>query len=567
VRLVLPSSLVAVLAATALAWHRHSVAVFGAVLLIDAVAEPLLPEAAVVPAVPLAAWIALYFLAVDRPARTALAGAALASGVVTAPFVRVDSAWQLLDELLAGALLHLLIVLCGQLQRHRIARRARVAARLAEAEALRRAAAAAERERLARELHDAAGHHLTAVAVQGAAALRLADPDGHDHGQALVQAAASGREVLAALGGLADAPPVGENGALQQLVPPLCEGLERLGFPITLAIEGRQRPLPRDVVTAGYRIVQESLTNAMRYASGAPVTVRLRYRRDELTIAVTNAPPPGPSSTPGLGTGRGIAGLAERAVSVGGRLAAGPEAGGGWSVLATFPLGARPAPFDLAAFAACTALPLLALPHFHPHPGVAALLAAHALPLLWRRRAPVAALAAMLAVALAWAVAMPAGLTVLAFTSAAELLAIHTVASRVRSQVSWLAPFAVGAVAGAVFGLAAGENAGVTALLGLTAAPWLLPLWLLGLLARARRGEGGRWEERALDAMAARVGETVAAERRAIAAGLRGAVVAPTLRLVRRAESGDATAAALTDVTRDARQALTGLRELLEAVR
>ncbi|MFD9076848.1 hypothetical protein ACFVZ2_43805, partial [Streptomyces lasiicapitis] len=77
-----------------------------------------------------------------------------------------DAPGPLLDSLLAGALLHLLIVLCGSLRRHRTARRVQVLTRLAAVERERRADANADRERLARDLHYAAGHHLTAVAVQ-----------------------------------------------------------------------------------------------------------------------------------------------------------------------------------------------------------------------------------------------------------------------------------------------------------------------------------------------------------------------------------------------------------------
>ncbi len=573
--------LVSVLAVGALVWRRRAPArVCAAVLLLDAVAEPLLPGAAVVPSVPLAAWIALYALAVHRPLGSGLWGATLATGVVTAPAVGAESAARLADDLLAGALLHLLIVLCGQLQRHRRARRLRVAARLATADVLRRAAAAAERERLAREVHDAAAHHLTAVAVHGAAALRRAGGRAEVTGAALHEVAASGRAALAALVRLSEAESEGADGPAgpphpHRSVAPLCEGLERLGLSVEFTVEGRPRSVPPEVATAAHRIVQESLTNAMRYAAGAAVTVRLGYRRDGLTIAVANGPSPTPGDGPPLGAGRGLGGLAERAAGVGGRLVAGPDPRGGWSVRARLPTGrtSRPGVPEMTAFAGCALAPALLL----PDPVVALpLAAAHALPLLWWRRAPVAALAAMLVLApvcaLVWAaVAAAAGgghgwPAALACASAAELLGVHEVAARVRPRWSWLAPFAVGAVGGSAVGIAASAGPGgiwALALVGLTAAPWSLPVWLVGLLTRARGGAGGRWEERALEAMALRVAGAVAAERRGFAAGLRGVVLEPTARLVRRAEAGDATAGALAEITHDARRALGGLRELL----
>ncbi|XLQ73665.1 hypothetical protein ABDJ25_39255 [Streptomyces actinocidus] len=120
-----------------------------------------------------------------------------------------------------------------------------------------------------------------------------------------------------------------------------------------------------------------------------------------------------------------------------------------------------------------------------------------------------------------------------------------------------------------------GESAGPGAVaplaaLGLAAVPWLLPVWALGLLTRARRGDGGPWERRVLDTVAARVGEAVAGERRRVATGLHATVVGHTVALVRHAEAGLAGTAdartALSEVTGGARKALAGLRDLLDAL-
>ncbi|MFH8990536.1 sensor histidine kinase [Streptomyces sp. NPDC017940] len=571
--------------------RRAPVPVFAVALVADGVTEALLPQPVVTPGPACALWIALFSLATHDSARRALGAAILATAVlplrgIPLPGIQDPAPGPLLDDLLAGALLHLAIVLCGRLRHHRTARRTRLRARLAEVERERRAAVAAERERLARDLHDAVGHHLTGVAVQSAAALRLAAARPELAGPALAAAAATGRDVLAALGRLVsvvgdetpDAPP-------HESVPHLCAGLERLGFPVTLTTEGRPRPLPGETAVAAYRIVQESLTNAMRYAAGAPVTVSLRHgpgAEGELRVAVVNGRVPGRATVPcgPLGTGRGLVGMRERAEGVGGRLAAGPTDDGGWTVEATLPVpGPRPRArariADAAAFALCVALPLLlsvAPPDAvlrDPAPRhlalLAVLLALHAAPLLIRRRAPATALAALLVTALAWSATCSAGwldfalLGPLAFAWTAELIALYAVGAYGPARVTWPAPVAVGLAGGLAVGFAVAgdpaETAGpgavpLLAALGLAAVPWLLPVWALGLLARARRGEGGPWERRLLDAVAARVGDAVTGERRRVATGLHATVVAHTVALVHRAEEGLLPPAALDAVPR-----------------
>ncbi|MGZ6635847.1 MAG: sensor histidine kinase [Solirubrobacteraceae bacterium] len=109
------------------------------------------------------------------------------------------------------------------------------------------------------------------------------------------------------------------------------------GLDVTLRLEGEREGLPPHVVEAAYRIVQESLTNALRYASGAPVHVRLHGATSALTVEVTNGTTATASELAGLGTGNGLHGLRERVSACGGALHAGATADGGWTVTAQLP--------------------------------------------------------------------------------------------------------------------------------------------------------------------------------------------------------------------------------------
>jgi signal transduction histidine kinase len=600
--------------------RRHPGWTLAGVLATCAVAAAALPGPLPDPGLVLAGWVALFSLAVHRTGRVALAGAA-ATTVVLATAVSVTAARPpspatVLDEGAATAVVSLVVVLFGQLRRALVARRRRLAARVDGLARERAAVAAAERERLTRELHDAAGHHLSAVVVQSTAALRLGHARPELSAVALAGAARSGREVLAAVRGLVTpaAPASGGDGlqVAEDVLRPLCDEFGRFcdefGRPVVLRVRGERRPLPAGLVTAAHRIVQEALTNAMRYAPGAPVTVDVEYRPRELGVIVANARPwvAGGSSPGGgsaLGGGRGVAGMRARAAELGGELAAGPDGRGGWSVRAVLPSGSpargarRRAPADGAVVLCCaippSAVAVLLPGPAAPGPGATTALVllsfAHALPLLWRRSAAAAALAGTLAVALAWALATAAGLldlswlAVIAAGGVAELAGIYSVGAHGRTGRSWFAPVGVGAVSGAVAGLAAvadpAERAGpatvgLAVLWGVVLAVWLVPVWALGVLVRVRRGRYSRRQQALLVAHAARVGEAALAERRRVAAGLGPAVQDRTLRLVRLAEShtatpassGDGATVALTAIQADAREALAGLRRLLDGL-
>jgi signal transduction histidine kinase len=585
----------------ALIWRRISpVPVLGVTLALGAAGTLAVGTTEVV-AGGVADGVALFSLAVHRGRRQAMIGCAVTYAVMSVAFAPVrEGAAALLTNGILDAAAYTAITALGQLRRQRKARRLELAERLAAAERERRDAAGAERERLARDLHDVAGHHLSAVVVHSTAASRIDDPD--LTGRALTAAADTGRDVLKALGRLVDVvggPESGE-GRLDVMLPPLCQGLTRLGVPVSLSVEGSRRLRPQ-VTNAVYRIVQEALTNAMRYAQGAAVAVEVRHGSGEVEVVVRNAAPPEEIPVPAMGGGRGIAGMRERAGSLGGVLTAGPdEDTGGWQVRAILPTSAStrrgpgwPEVLDGATIGLCVALPsVLALAPPEPLLGgwtlggtVLAMTAVvgRALPLWWRRRAPYTVLAALIVIDCVWAVvagALGSGmmLALLFFGGAAAMIAVSSVGCYARQSLpTWPAPLLAGVPAGVTFGAAAvnedgpahpGEVAMLGLIVWLFAVLLLLPFWAWG---RTIAGRGVQWEADALEIMAARTGEAVVAERHRIAMGLRATVLKHTARLVRAAEDGMAAAEAdaqkaLADVAEHARAALTDMRALLDAL-
>jgi signal transduction histidine kinase len=216
-----------------------------------------------------------------------------------------------------------------------------MAAELAEAHAAERALA--ERNRLARELHDSVGHALTVTTLQAGAAARVLDTDPAFAAKALDAIAEAGRAALADLdhvlgllregpaGGAEDRAPQPDLGGLAALV----DGARSAGVPVELRCEGVTEAVPRAVSREAYRIVQEGLTNALRHAGPVPVAVRVAVRADAVELELTNPLGRGPSRR---GGGRGLAGMRERVGVLRGELTAGTD-GDLWRVAARLPLG------------------------------------------------------------------------------------------------------------------------------------------------------------------------------------------------------------------------------------
>ena len=222
--------------------------------------------------------------------------------------------------------------------------------RLREAERRRLALAevrAAERARIARELHDVVTHHVTAMVVQaGAAQFLSANPEkltasleaiGETGRRALTEL----RELLGVLdpgrGAPLEQPPDPEQPTGLEWIAALVEQTRAAGQPVEFASRGQPPQLSAGCRLAAYRVVQEALTNALKYAAGRTTQVRLDYRHDGVDIAVITAGRPGRAATGVGGSGRGLAGLRERVELFGGWLVAGPDDIGGFTVHAHIP--------------------------------------------------------------------------------------------------------------------------------------------------------------------------------------------------------------------------------------
>ena len=316
----------------------------------------------------LALMILLYTLAACRPRRVSLYGlaACLTGGVVACAqwgvFYKTKPSTAVIG---VGALLAppLLVWLLGDGVRWRrgyyLALEERAARLERERDALAQVAAAAERARIAREMHDVVAHNVSVMVVQAdgglyaldAAQARGAAPD--KTRDALAAISQTGRQALAEMRRLlgvlrtADAGPAAD--AVLGPMPgtgdlgPLIEQTRAAGIPVAFSSSGAPaRKLDGGADLAAYRIVQEALTNVRKH--GGPMvaaTVTMRYGEDGLTIRVADDGRGAAASYQGTdyqnGQGHGLAGMRERVALYGGTVTAGPLPGGGFEVVATVP--------------------------------------------------------------------------------------------------------------------------------------------------------------------------------------------------------------------------------------
>jgi len=248
----------------------------------------------------------------------------------------------------------------GLLNRTRRAYLAETEARAEQAEAERdrqvALAAADERTRIARELHDVVAHHVSLMAVQSEAAAALlpdrpaeASKSVEIIGTTAREALTELRRLLGVLRGPADQP----NGrAATAPVPSVTEldqvlvQVRQAGLTVDLKVEGSPARLAPGVDLTAYRIVQEALTNTVRHSGAAAAAVTVSYEPGFVTVSVTDfgnssglangVPPPRDGSV--RSGGFGLAGIAERVASCGGSLSVGPMDQGGFAVTARLPV-------------------------------------------------------------------------------------------------------------------------------------------------------------------------------------------------------------------------------------
>jgi signal transduction histidine kinase len=192
--------------------------------------------------------------------------------------------------------------------------------------------ASEERLRIASELHDVLGHHLSLISVQAGVGLHLMDSRPEQAREALTAIKTASAEALREVRAVLDVLRTEDEAAPRQ--PAL--GLSRLddltadaGLPVTTKVSGTERSLPAEVDRAAYRIVQEALTNVRKHAgAGATASVAVDYLPTALHLAIRNDGPAAGGPTTGAAEGTGIAGMRARASSLGGTLEAGPVDGG-----------------------------------------------------------------------------------------------------------------------------------------------------------------------------------------------------------------------------------------------
>jgi signal transduction histidine kinase len=300
----------------------------------------------------LALLIAVYTVASLRPRRDALVCAGLLEVVaVTALLLYADRRWWFDAIFVSG-----MVAAALGLGLYFAARRAYLAELHDRAERLERErdqqtalAAAAERDRIAREMHDIVAHHLTVMTTLAEAAVAASASSPEKATDVMRSVAVTGRRALAdtrrLLGVLrerdrtgqdsaADLQPVPDLGQLDALI----EQVRSAGLDTSLELRGQAPDMPAGVQLAVYRLVQEALTNTLKHGgAGARASVRLSFVPGELRVDV-NDDGAGSAAPAAAGVGGGLPGMRERVRAYGGDVQAGPRQPAGWAVSARLPL-------------------------------------------------------------------------------------------------------------------------------------------------------------------------------------------------------------------------------------
>jgi signal transduction histidine kinase len=277
--------------------------------------------------------------------RTSLWGLAIALGTVVTATIVTDPS----DIFFPVVMLGFVPWLAGRTIRNQTSLARELTERAEQAEHARegdeRRAIAAERNRIARELHDVLAHNLSVMVVQAGAARRIVDRSPQKATEAAELIQRTGREALDELRALFGPVRRGEGEELSG--PPSLARVDELarrarsaGLPVELRVLGEPVPLPTGIDLTAYRVVQEALTNAIKHAGAARAVVIVSYEPNEVVLTIEDdgggAAEAGPELA-AFGGGYGLAGMRERVTLYGGLLQAGRRRGGGFAVRARLP--------------------------------------------------------------------------------------------------------------------------------------------------------------------------------------------------------------------------------------
>jgi signal transduction histidine kinase len=295
--------------------------------------------------------VLLYAVAAYRPRRYAAAAAGICViGSIAAMPIWAPTRAAVWHEIITGSIILggciLIAWVLGDSMHYRRGYYAALEDRAARLEVERDAhaaiAAAAERARIARELHDVVAHNVSVMVVQADGASYALDTDPARARAALAAISDTGRQALTEMRRLLGVLRTGDERAALAPLPGLDELRELVeqarsaGLAVTLRLRGAPRELPEGAELAAYRVVQEALTNTRKHAGlAASAAVMLSYEPDNLVVQVTDNGQGGGIASDTAG--HGLIGMRERIEMYGGVVQAGPLAGGGFGVTATLP--------------------------------------------------------------------------------------------------------------------------------------------------------------------------------------------------------------------------------------
>jgi signal transduction histidine kinase len=322
-----------------LIWRRHHALVVAPLAAVVLLTMPWVGPQLNEPSVPILIWvICVYSLARWVSDLRGLAGIAAIALAVFLDYALIDPREHNWSDVIFVSVLIAFPYVLGKVVR-KLAEQSALLEQ--QQERVKQEAARSERDRIARELHDVIAHSVSAMVVLTAAAQDLVRSDPQRASDVLEEVASTGRRALAETGhllhmirdeadelGLQPAPGLGS-------LPELVERFRGSGLEVNLEVNGPLRALPVGLDVSAYRITQEALTNALKYAADRSVSLRLTRSPASLSIQASNT-----VGRTGEGSGLGLVGMAERVSLFGGRLTHGVNGDGRFELTATLPVPA-----------------------------------------------------------------------------------------------------------------------------------------------------------------------------------------------------------------------------------